>query len=165
MNKFLPIMFVILLANCTTITKPEEKEKKLIAESVNLSYDLDYLDTIQVLDLDFDFQYYFVNSGGQLTEYSFKLKDIKSGFGISSGWQMRFEANRPPATIRFYEPGQMDTLSYSKLFQVEEKDTLYKEFTFILKGFFCDSQFRNAEDTLILDPFEYIFKDTINILP
>jgi len=160
------ITSLIFLINCDSTTKPEDTECSLITDYINLSYDCDYLDTLRILDIDFTYRYHIEGSGGQLTRYYYYLRDIRTEFGMGSGWVM---SNRtiPPIGVetRYYtDYNSKDTLRYSKLYDISKQDTFYKEFKFTLEGFFSDSGFFNLEDTLNLESFEYVYIDTILII-
>ena len=156
---------LLLLLNCSSNTEPQFSEGLLINDLIDLSFDADMLDTLQILDIDFKYIYHYENSSGQITKYSYTLRDFKTNFSFSNGWKMKFDRHPRGRTNHFLEQNINDTLSYSKLFNISEADTVYKEFQFKLEGFFCDTPFWNSEDTLKLEPYEYCYRDTILIIP
>jgi len=160
------IISLTFIINCDSTTKPEDVERSLVTDNINLSYDCDYLDTLRILDIDFTYKYHYDGSGGQLTKYFYYLRDIRTEFGMGTGWIMSDRAIRPiGGKIRYYtESDIIDTLRYSDLFDISKQDTFYKEFKFTLKGFFSDSGFFNVKDTLNKKSFEYVYIDTILII-
>jgi len=161
---------LIFLINCDYTTKPNESENSLITDYIQLSYDCDYLDTLRVLDVDFTYIYHSEGIGFQLFSYSYILRDIRTGIGYGSFWEMG--RKRSPINSRgelpilsFYtDCNILDTLNYSRLVDISKRDTFYQRFEFTLKGFFSDSSFSDVEDTLNLESFEYSYIDTILIV-
>jgi hypothetical protein len=168
--KHIKIILIIIslkfLINCDSATKSEDTVCSLITDYMKLSCDCDYLDTLRIVDIDFTFKYHFEGSGGQLIKYFYYLRDIRTEFGMGTGWIMSDRAIRPVGgKIRYYtESDILDTLRYSDLFDISKQDTFYKEFKFTLKGFFSDSGFSNVKDTLDKKSFEYVYIDTILII-
>ena len=163
--KTVPIIFLIFINSCNSVTEPEISDKLLITDYFHFAYDSDYLGSTRVLDLDLVYSYHIEGTGGQLIKYSYSRKNLLTKVGYETGWSMqskRSERNRIP--VNFIEEDLSDTLVYSELIDISNQDTIYQEYKFFLKGFYSESSFLYLEDTINLTPFEYTFLDTIVII-
>lgn len=164
LRNYLFVIIFIGLFNCSSSTESENLEKLLITDFQYFSPELDFVNVLPVLDIDFEYVYHYENSGGQLTNYRYTLRDIKTNSSISSGYGLRFDTIPRGTKLKYIEPNILDTLRYSKIWDISSQDTLYYEFTFKLKGFFCDTSFWQSDDTLNLDTFEHSYADTFLII-
>jgi len=161
---YIQIIILIGILSCSSSTEPEITENLLVTDIEYFTSDLDFVNVLPVLDIDFSYVYHYENSGGQLVNYRYMQRDLKTDVSISFGYSLSFD--HPPRVVRlkFEEPNVQDTLRFSKVWDISNQDTIYQEFTFTLRGFFCDSSFSQFEDTLNLESFEHSYIDTFLII-
>ena len=164
-NTCIIIVSLIFIISCSSNTEPHNSAKLIVTDNLYFSYENEFLDTLNILDIDFAYDYHFEGSNGQLIEYSYIIRSIETKSSSRNGWRLIFNKPRRGSTLKFSQDNVINTLRYSKLINLADQDTFYKVFEFKLKGFFCDSTFWNAEDTLDLESFEYSFIDTILAIP
>ena len=90
-NVILFSIIILIILSCESSSEPKIKQKLLVSDASQLIYNIDFLNSSWVLDIDYIFIYHYENTNGKIVEYKYFLDHIDHGFDTECGYIFRFD--------------------------------------------------------------------------